>query len=69
MRESTGEATLSQQGTQITTITRATRHSRKLVRNVLRALTGDVFRVRWISLNAYLLRLHAEWLAGCRSEA
>ena len=46
-------------------IARTTGHSRKLVRNVLRGLTSDVFRMRQSSLEAYLPRLDAEWTAGC----
>jgi transposase len=53
----------------IKTIARTTGHSRKLVRNVLRGLTGDVFRSRQSSLEAYLPRLDAEWASGCRNGA
>lgn len=38
----------------------ATGHSRKLVRDVLRGLTGDVFRARQSSLDVYLPQLDAE---------
>lgn len=70
-REATGKAilALSRQGMPIKKIARATGHSRKLVRNVLRGLTGDVFRARQSSLDAYLPRLDAEWAAGCRNGA
>lgn len=70
-REATGEAilALSRQGMSIKKIARTTRHSRKLVRDVLRGLTGDVFRARQSSLDAYLPRLDAEWAAGCRNGA
>ncbi|CAO4177816.1 helix-turn-helix domain-containing protein [Methylorubrum extorquens] len=61
--------TLSRQGVPIGQIVRMTGHSRKLVRDVLRALTGDVFRARQSSLEAYQLRLDAEWTAGCRNGA
>lgn len=50
-------------------IARANKHSRKLVRDVLRGLTGDVFRARQSSLDAYLPRLDAEWTACCRNRA
>ncbi len=53
----------------IKAIARTTGHSRKLVRNVLRGLTGDVFRARQTSLDAHLPRLGAEWAAGCRNGA
>lgn len=43
---------LSRQGMPIKKITRTTGHSRKLVRNVQRGLTGDVFRPRQSSLDA-----------------
>ena len=70
-REATGEAilTLSRQGMPFKKIARTTGHSRKLERNVLRGLTGDVFRVRESSLEAHLPRLDAEWAAGCRNGA
>ncbi|NEU14257.1 ISL3 family transposase [Methylobacterium sp. BTF04] len=70
-REATGEAilALSRQGMPIKKIARATGHSRKLVRNVLRGLTSDVFRARQSSLDAYLRQLDAEWTAGCRNGA
>jgi len=53
-RTATAEAilTLSRQGLPIRQIVRTTGHSRKLVRNVLRGLTGDVFRARQSSLEA-----------------
>lgn len=50
-------------------IVRTTSHSRKLARNVLGGLTGDVFRARQSSLEAYLPQLDAEWPAGCRNGA
>ena len=70
-REATGEAilVLSRQGMPIKTIADTIGHSRKLVRNVLRGLTGDVFRARRSSLEAYLPRLDAEWASGCRNGA
>jgi transposase len=70
-RTATAEAilALSRQGMSIKQIVRTTGHSRKLVRNVLRGLTGDVFRARQSSLEAYLPRLGTEWAAGCRNGA
>lgn len=70
-REATGEAilALSRQSMSIKKIARTTGHSRKLVRNVLRGLTGDVFRARQSSLDADLPQLNAEWAAGCRNGA
>lgn len=70
-RTATAEAilALSRQGMPIRQIVRMTGHSRKLVRNVLRGLTGDVFRTRQSSLEAYLPRLDAEWAAGCHNGA
>ncbi|MGH1574301.1 ISL3 family transposase [Methylobacterium sp. P31] len=70
-RAATAEAILplSRQGMPIRQIVRMTGHSRKLVRNVLRGLTGDVFRARQSSLEAYLSRLDAEWASGCRNGA
>ena len=70
-RTATAEAilALSQQGMPIKQIVRTTGHSRKLVRNVLRGLAGDVFRVRQSSLDAHLPRLDAEWASGCRNGA
>ncbi|MHB2205601.1 ISL3 family transposase [Methylobacterium sp. CM6257] len=70
-RAATAEAILplSRQGMPIRQIVRTTGHSRKLVRNALRGLTGDVFRARQSSLEAYLPQLDAEWAAGCRNGA
>lgn len=70
-RTATAEAILrlSRQGLPIRQIVRTTGHSRKLVRDVLRGLTGDVFRTRQSSLEAHLPRLDAEWTAGCRNGA
>ncbi|CAO4180117.1 Transposase [Methylorubrum aminovorans] len=58
---------LSRQGMSIRQIVRTTGHSRRLVRDVLRGLAGDVFRARQSSLRAYLPRLDAEWTAGYRN--
>lgn len=43
--------------------------SRKVVRDVVRGLAGEVFRSRRSSLEAYLPRLEADWAAGCRNWA
>ena len=68
-REATASAilSLSQQGMPLKQIARRTGHSRKLVRNTVRGLTGEVFRSRQNSLEAFLPRLDAEWAAGCRN--
>ncbi len=61
--------TLSRQGMPIRQIVCTTGHSRRLVRHVLRGLTGDLFRARQSSLESYLPRLDDEWAAGCRNGA
>ncbi len=48
---------------------KARRHSRKLVRQVIRGERNDVFRVRQSSLEAHLPWLDAERAAGCRKGA
>ena len=60
---------LREAGYSIKEIVRRTRHSRKLVRQAVRGVPGDVFRVRQSSLDAYLPALLAEWEAGCRNGA
>ncbi len=50
-------------------IVRRTRHSRKLVRQAVRDVLGDVFRVRQSFLDAYLPVLLADWEAGCSNGA
>jgi len=60
---------LKEDGHSIKEIVRRTRHSRKLVRQTVRGVPGDVFRVRQSSLDAYLPVLLAEWEAGCRNGA
>ncbi len=50
-------------------ITRRTRHSRRLVRQAVRGMPRDVFRIRQSSLEAYLPVLLADWYAGCRNGA
>lgn len=48
---------------------RRTRHSRRLVRQAVRGVPGDVFRIRQSSLEVYLPVLLADWQAGCRNGA
>lgn len=66
-REATGGAilALSRQGMPIKKIAWTTGHSRKLMRDVLHGLTGDVFRARQSGLDAYLPQLDAAWATGC----
>ena len=56
---------LNEAGHSIKEIVRRTRYSRKLVRQVVRGMAGDVFRIRQSSLDAYLPVLDAEWVSGC----
>ena len=60
---------LAKTGVSIKEITRRTGRSRKLVRSVLRGADGDVFRCRSNTLEAYLVKLGAEWDAGCHNGA
>jgi transposase len=60
---------LAETGVSIKEITRQTGRSRKLVRSVLRGTDGDVFRCRSNALEAYLVKLGAEWDAGCHNGA
>jgi transposase len=60
---------LKQAGHPIKEIVRRTRHSRWLVRHIIQGVTGEVFRARQTSLEAYLPALLAEWEAGCRNGA
>ena len=60
---------LKETGHSIKQIVRQTRHSRGLVRQAVRGVLGDMFRIRQSSLEAYLPVLLAEWEAGCRNGA
>jgi transposase len=50
-------------------IVRRTGHSRKLVRQVSRGESTDVFRTRQSTLDAHLPFLNAQWTDGCRNGA
>lgn len=50
-------------------IVRRTGHSRKLVRQVSRGESTDVFRTRQSTLDAHLPFLDAQWSEGCRNGA
>ena len=50
-------------------IVRRTGHSRKLVRQVSRGESTDVFRTRQSTLDAHLLFLDTQWSEGCRNGA
>jgi hypothetical protein len=50
-------------------IVRRTAHSRKLVRQVSRGESTDVFRTRQSTLDAHLPFLDAQWCEGCRNGA
>lgn len=50
-------------------IAKRTGHSRQLVRQVVRGLRTDVFRIRESSLELHLLWLDAQWDAGRRNAA
>src|SRR3954464_10272681 len=55
---------LSKGGTPIKQIVRQTGHSRKLVRQVIRGESHDVFRTRQSSLDQHLPWLDDQWEAG-----
>jgi len=50
-------------------IVRRTGHSRKLVRQVSRGESADIFRTRQSTLDVHLPFLDAQWSAGCRNGA
>jgi transposase len=56
-------------GVPLKEIVRRTGHSRKLVRQVSRGGSTDVFRTRQSTLNAHLPFLDAQWTEGCRNGA
>jgi transposase len=56
-------------GTPIKEIVRRTGHSRKLVRAIVRGARTEMLRTRMTTLDAFLPRLDAEWVAGCRNGA
>lgn len=60
-------AALVRDGVPIKEIVRRTGHSRQLVRHVVRGRSGDIFRVRQSTLDAYLPFLDGEWANGCRN--
>ena len=60
---------LSKDGVTLKQIAKRTGHSRQLVRQVVRGLRTDVFRVRENSLEMHLPWLDAQWDAGKRNAA
>lgn len=56
-------------GHSIKEVARRTRYSRRLVRQAVRGVTGDVFRIRQSYLEAYLPVLLTDWDTGCRNGA
>jgi transposase len=60
---------LAKDGVPIKRIARQLGCSRKLVRQVIWGETGDVFRTRESTLDAYLPFLDAQWEDGCRNGA
>src|SRR5512134_2732546 len=60
---------LADRGTPIKEIVRRTGCSRQVVRRIVRGEKSEVFRVRVSSLEPWLVRLDAEWTAGCRNGA
>lgn len=64
-----GIMAIAKEGIAIKEIMRWTRHSRGLVRRILRGERGDVFRVRESSLEGHLHRLENERTAGSRNGA
>jgi transposase len=60
---------LSKDGVPLKQIAKRTGHSRQLVRQVVRGLRTDVFRVRESSLEMHLPWLDAQWDAGKRNAA
>ena len=56
-------------GVPLKEIVRRTGHSRKLVRQVSRGESTDIFRTRQSTLDAHLPFLDAQWAEGCRNGA
>jgi transposase len=60
---------LVRDGVPLKEIARRTGHSRKLVRQVSRGESTDIFRTRQSTLDAHLPFLDAQWAKGCRNGA
>ena len=60
---------LAKKGVPIQQIVRRIGHSRKLVRQVIRGESTDVFRVRLSTIDAHLPFLDAQWRNGCHNGA
>jgi transposase len=60
---------LAKNGMPIKQIVRLTGHSRRLVRQVIRGESNDVFRTRQSSLDLHLPWLDDQWASGCRRGA
>lgn len=60
---------LAREAVPLKEIVRRTGHSRKLVRQVSRGESTDVFRTRQSTLDAHLPFLDAQWAEGCRNGA
>jgi transposase len=70
-REETNAAIMAliRDGVSLKEIVRRTGHSRKLVRQVSRGASTDIFRTRQSTLDAHLHFLDAQWAEGCRNGA
>jgi transposase len=70
-REQTNAAIMAlvKDGVSLKEIVRRTGHSRKLVRQVSRGESTDIFRTRQSTLDAHLPFLDAQWAEGCRNGA
>ena len=70
-REQTNAAIIAlvRDGVSLKEIVRRTAHSRKLVRQVSRGESTDIFRTRQSTLDAHLPFLDAQWAEGCRNSA